>query len=178
MLVTQEHVDWLNDKELMQYSEHRHRQHDLGTQFAYTGGHHPERHLWLIRCNGADIGTLSAYVDSTNKHANLGILIGSRAHQGQGLAAEAWTTVVDYLFDEGFHKVECGCMDTNHRMRRLATTTGFTLEATIPGHFRVGDRFEGLVLYGRFKVDKYHSEWERMWRPPFWKPGEQTSASS
>ena len=58
-LVTQLHVDWLNDPDLMQFSENRHEQHDLGTQSAFAGSFHPERHLWLIRCNGTDIGSVS-----------------------------------------------------------------------------------------------------------------------
>jgi len=171
MMVTQLHVDWLNDPDLMQFSENRHESHDLGSQFAFTGGYHPERHLWLIRCNGADIGSISAYLDKNNNNANLGILLGSREHQGQGFAAEAWCTVIDFLFESGVHKVECGCREDNHRMRRLAMTTGFTQEGEVPGHFKVGDTYKGLILYGRFKAEAFVSEWDRMWKESFWKSG-------
>jgi len=170
MLVSEEHVSWLNDKDLMRYSEQRHKRHDLYSQQIYAGGYDGNRNLWLLRCNGVDIGTISAYTDNDNSRANLGVLIGKREYQGQGLAAEAWTAVIDWLFDNGFHKVECGCREDNAMMRRLAVTTGMTLEAEIPGHFKVGDEFKGLVLYGRFKVDKYRSEWQKVWQPPFWDP--------
>lgn len=170
MLVTEDHAEWLNDKELMRYSEQRHHAHTIKSQIEYVRNDAPERLLWLIRCNGTDIGTISAYVDEANKRANLGILLGRREYHGQGLAAEAWLVVVDYLFDQGLYKLECGCMDDNAPMRRLATTTGFVLEAEIPGHFKVGDTYKGLVLYGRFKADVYHSQWEKMWQLPFWKP--------
>ena len=166
-VVTDEHVRWLLDAELMQYSEQRYVKHDLTSQIAYVGHHFPNRHLWLIRCACRDIGTVSAYIDTTNNRANLGILIGSREHQGQGFAAEAWCAVIDWLFSIDIHKVECGCRSDNHRMRRLATTTGFTLEGEVPGHFKVGDEYRGLILYGRFKSDTYHSEWDEM----FLKPG-------
>src|SRR5215475_1165082 len=175
MLVTEEQVTWLNNKELMQYSEQRHREHTLKTQLDYVRDEHPHRNVWLIRCNAVDMGTLSAYVDEINKRVDLGILIGRREYHGQGLAAEAWTAVIDYFFDNGFHKIECGCQDDNWPMRRLATTTGFSLEAEIPGHFKVGDRYKGLIRYGRFKQDVYHSPWDRMWQPPFWKPGRETN---
>src|SRR5262245_38422741 len=92
--VTQEHVDWLNDKDLMRYSEQRHHEHTLRSQLDYVRAEHSQRKLWLLRCDGVDIGTLSAYVDIANKRADLGILIGRREYHGQGLAAEAWTTVI------------------------------------------------------------------------------------
>src|SRR5215475_8509859 len=143
MLVEQTHVDWLNDKDLMRYSEQRHHEHSLRTQLDYVREEHPSRFVWLIRCGGIDIGTMSAYVDAVNKRANLGILLGRREYHGQGLAAEAWTAVIDYFFDNDFNKIECGCQDDNWPMRRLATSTGFNLEAEIPGHFRVGDNYKG-----------------------------------
>lgn len=169
MLVTCEQVAWLNDKELMCFSEQRHYEHTFRTQLDYVRAEHPNRFLWLLRCNSVDIGTMSAYVDFLNKRANLGILIGKKEYQGQGLAAEAWTTVIDYFFDNDFNKIECGCQDDNWPMRRLASTTGFSLEGEIPGHYRVGDKYKGLVLYGRFKKDIYHSPWEKVWQSLYWK---------
>lgn len=182
MLVTPEHVDWLNNRDLMQYSEQRLRPpHTMVTQMAYAKDVNPNRHVWLIRYSrleietipsgGKDIGTISAYVDEHNRTANLGILLGSREHHGMGLAAESWCAVIEWLFTEGdIHKVACGTRDDNYPMRRLATTTGMTLEAEIPGHFKVGDTWRGLVLYGRFKHESFHSEWQKMWQPPYWKP--------
>lgn len=178
MLVTEEHARWLNDKELLQFSEQRHSEHTVKTQLDYVRDGPPNRHLWLIRCNAADIGSITAYVDEHDRRANLGILIGRREYHGQGFAAEAWLTVIDWLFDNGYHKIEAGCREDNWPMRRLATTTGMTLEAEIPGHYKVGDKFLGLTLYGRFKADVYHSEWQQMWQSPFWKPGENASRSS
>ena len=170
IMVTQEHVDWLNDKDLMRYSEQRLRPHTMITQMEYAGSANPDRHLWLIRCEEKDIGSISAFVDEHNKNANLGILIGSRDHHGSGFAAESWCTVIDWLFENGLHKVACGTRDDNHRMRRLATSTGMTLEAEIPGHFKVGDTWRGLVLYGRFRHEAFESDWQKMWQKPYFGP--------
>jgi len=60
-------------------------------------------------------------------------------------------------------------MSSNQAMRRLAVTTGFELEAEVPGHFRLdGDEICGLVLYGRLRENKHHSAWDRMWSETFW----------
>ncbi len=162
MLVTQEHVDWLNDKKLMRYSENRFFKHTQKTQLNYVGFDGEDRMLWLIRCEGVDIGTLVAHLDKQNNHANLGIMLGKQEYQGQGLAAEAWTAVIDYLFSEGLHKVECGCREDNQPMKRVAITTGMKLEAKIPGHFKVGNKYESLCVYGRFRADKHVSEWAQV----------------
>lgn len=158
-LVTQEHVDWLNDRALLQYSEQQRYRHTLRSQLDYVE-HVVVTHFWVIRCNGADIGTMKAYVDEHNRRANLGILLGNRLYHGQGFAAEAWETVMVWLFGEGINKIEAGCQANNNAMRRLAITTGMTLEGEIPGHFRVGDEYRDLCLYGRFARDVHPSQWE------------------
>jgi len=170
-LVTEEHVAWLNDKELMQFSEQRHHRHTMKSQLTYVSQDLTNIMLWLFRCNGVDIGTMSAYIDPENHRVNIGILLGKQEYHGRGLATEAWKTVMEYFFDNGIHKVEAGCRSDNWAMRRLAVSAGMMLEAEIPGHFKVGGKYKGLVCYGRFKEDEYHSSWERMWNLPFWQPG-------
>ncbi len=161
-LVRHEHVDWLNDKKLMRFSENRNFKHTMKTQLNYVGYESEDRMLWLLQHEGIDIGSISAHFDMENNHANMGILLGKREYHGQGLAAEAWTTVMDFIFSLGQHKVECGCREDNAPMRRLAITTGMLLDATIPGHFRVGGKYIGLCVYGRFKADEYVSEWDAL----------------
>lgn len=186
--VTQQHVDWLNDRELMQYSEQRHFVHTMKSQYEYARQvKFAEDHsisdkqlLWLIQGSDGkdgyeDLGTISANIDLINKRANLGILIGSRPHQGMGLAAEAWNAVVDWLFSQNCHKVEAGCREDNWKMRRLAVTTGMTFEGQIPSHFKVGETFVDLILYGRFKTDTAQSPWNEMFKHlrPDWKDRDQ-----
>ncbi len=176
-LVAQEHVDWLNNPELTFYSEQRHHRHSIKTQYDYVRSFRPCDYVWLIRCGAKDIGTITAYIDALNGVSNLGILLGP-SYQGQGLATEAWLAVMDWLFAEGIRKVEAGCREDNWSMRRLALSTGMTLEAVIPGHFRVGDDAKGMALYGRFKSEPRRTEWDEMWREPFWKPKVLTHESS
>lgn len=177
MLVSQQHVDWLNNQELMFFSEQRHYHHSLKSQLEYTRCFKPCDHVWVIRCGSNDVGTITAHLDDPNSTANMGILLAPES-QGQGFGTEAWTTVMEWLFSEGIRKVEAGCREDNWAMRRLALNAGMTLEAEIPGHFRVGDSAKGMALYGRFAVEPERSEWAEMWREPFWKPKETVHASS
>lgn len=176
MLVTQQHVDWLNNPELLFYSEQRHRPHSIATQYEYVRGFQPCDHVWVIRCGAEDIGTLTAFVDDINGTANMGVLLGS--NHGQGFGTEAWLTVTEWLFSTGVRKIEAGCRDDNWPMRRLALCAGMRLEAEVPGHFKVGDNERGMALYGRFAADTTQSEWEAMWNAPFWKPKVNSYESS
>ncbi len=176
-LVAQEHVDWLNDPTVTRFSEQRHYRHTMKSQYDYVRGVQSCDHIWLIRLGAEDVGTITAHVDPPNGIANMGILLGP-AFQGQGLAAEAWIAVMEWLFSEGIRKVEAGCREDNWQMRRLALSTGMTLEGEVPGHFKVGDGVKGMALYGRFKDEPQRSQWEEMWREPFWKPKVELDASS
>lgn len=166
--VRSEHIEWLNNRDHMQFSEQRHRLHTVKSQIEFARSIPPDSHVWVVRCGATDVGTISAHSDKLNQVANMGILIGPN-HLGHGFGQEAWATVMEWLFDEGAKKVEAGCRADNAPMRRLALATGMAQEAIIPGHYRVGDERRDLVLYGRFCDSKSPSEWDTMWREPFWR---------
>lgn len=93
-MVTDQHVAWLNDPEVVRYSEQRHKRHTLETQHSYVNGvwSNPGSWIWLI-CKPTPldaIGTITAHCDENNKVANMGILIGEKTAWGQGYGSEAW----------------------------------------------------------------------------------------
>ena len=147
--VTQEHVDWLNDPEVVRYSEQRHIRHTEVTQQIYVGWARLNGDIWIIQKDGVDIGTISMRIDKDNKTANMGILIGRKGVWGQGYASEAWKAVMHYCFAIGLRKVECGTMCSNAGMRGVALKTGMFLEGSRPKHFLLDGEPEDLILYGR-----------------------------
>lgn len=153
-LVTQAHVDWLNDPEIVKYSEQRHKVHTLQTQHHYLNTIPSGSHIWLIKLddNGAiyHIGTITAYVDIHNKVANMGILIGQKGLWGRGYGLEAWTAVVEWLFENDVRKVEAGCMKSNTGMWSIAGRTKMTCDGIVPGHFLLDGRPEPKVTFGKF----------------------------
>ncbi len=148
-LVTDTHVAWLNDPEVVKYSEQRHYRHTLESQHAYLNDFPHDSHIWLIKLVENDaiyhIGTITAYVDAPNKVANIGILIGQKGLWGRGYGHEAWSEVMVWLFANGIRKVECGCMSSNDKMINLAQRAGLDGEGCIPKHFINSD---DLLLFG------------------------------
>jgi RimJ/RimL family protein N-acetyltransferase len=143
-------IDWLNDPEVVKYSEQRHKKHDLRSQCEYVDSFSPPNHLWAIHHNGDPIGTISARIDKHNSVADLGILIGDRSQWGKGFGLEAWTEVMQFLFSNGIRKIEAGCMKHNLAMVRICGLSGMRLEGRRDVHFHLGDHdYSDMVLYGK-----------------------------
>lgn len=114
------YVSWLNDPDLMIFSEQRHKSHTLETCREYLRSFEAgPNYFWAVlnKESGAHIGTMTAYVDEPNKVADVGILIGDRDSRGKGFAVEACRVVVGFLLREaGLRKVTMGCLEVNKPM--------------------------------------------------------------
>lgn len=118
--LTERYVSWLNDPELMRFSEQRHKAHTLATcrEYLHSFDEGPNC-FWAVvkKKSGAHIGTMTAYVNELNKVADVGVLIGDRDSHGKGYATEACRAVIGFLLREaGMRKVTMGCLDVNKPM--------------------------------------------------------------
>lgn len=153
---TQRHVDWLNDPEVVQFSEQRHRMYMLATCRSYINSFDGEtRHIWAIDevATGRHIGNITADIDPRNNVAELAILIGDRASWGKGYGTQAWRAVTDWLLGENgarVRKVEAGAMSNNAGMRRIMERANFQFEGEKRLHFLWNGQPVGLTMYGRF----------------------------
>jgi RimJ/RimL family protein N-acetyltransferase len=104
--LSERYVSWLNDHEIVRYSEQRHRTHTIDNNL----GH---------------IGNMNTYVDKVNGVADVGILIGDTGAWGQGYATEAWTAICSYLLEKvKIRKVTAGTISPNEAMLKLMKRTG------------------------------------------------------
>ena len=92
--LTKRYIGWLNDPEVVRYSEQRHRTHtaDSCRRFVATFADGPS-HLWAIVAKDAGlghIGNVNSAVDAPNRTADVAILIGEKKAWGRGFGAEAW----------------------------------------------------------------------------------------
>lgn len=161
------HVAWLNDKNLMRWSEQRYQEHDCDTQRrfllqALVDGNPLCFDIILQDTTkpvgplpdpeyGCSIGTIHAYLDRRHRRADLGIMLGPGYH-GKGYAEEAWTAVMDHLAKEhgpAAFKFEAGCASGNKPMIRLLERMGFFPEGRRYNHFIIDGRHHDLVQYGK-----------------------------
>jgi ribosomal-protein-alanine N-acetyltransferase len=146
------YLSWLNNKRLMKYSEQRHQKHTKESQYQYLSRFYDSDDMyWDIRLNDEIIGGISAACDLPNMVANVGILIGNSACWGRGFGQEGYGAVCDYLFQEGFRKIEAGTMSANGKMISILHKLSFTQEAIIRGHFLLKGQPQDMYLYAKFK---------------------------
>ncbi len=144
-------VRWLNDPEVVRYSEQRHKTHTFESQLEYIKSFNTNQ-LLSIFLGDKFIGTMSVYHDDQNKVADVGIMIGDKSEWGQGFGFEAWQALCDGLLHHGIRKVEAGCMSTNWPMRSICKKHGMREEGSRWGHYLL-DKNEtaDMLLFGKFK---------------------------
>jgi len=127
------YVNWLNDPEVVRNSEQRHRKHTLEScrQYwqSFTGS---PNFFWAITAVDpmiGHIGNITAYIDTVNSVADVGIMIGDRTVWGKGYGLDAWRTVCSYLLNEhGMRKVTAGTLATNEGMLRIMERSGMVAD--------------------------------------------------
>jgi RimJ/RimL family protein N-acetyltransferase len=137
------YVAWLNDPEVVRFSEQRHRTHSLESCRAYFESFSGRDDLFLaiVTGEGVHIGNITVVVDRNNNTADVAIMIGDRNYWGRGLGQEAFRIVVDTLLqDHGIRKVTAGTMEANAAMLKAFEHAGMEVEARRRGQYLLNGR--------------------------------------
>lgn len=157
--ITEKYISWLNDRELMRYSNQRFIQHTVDSCRRYLAGFENSDNLFLAierRLDDQMIGTMTAYIDLLHSRADIGILIGDPTARRCGYGAEAWIALMQYLFDDqGIRKITAGTLIVNEAMCRLAERVGMIPDGTRTRH----NLFEGSAV-DVVHFAAFHGEWK------------------
>jgi RimJ/RimL family protein N-acetyltransferase len=124
-----EYVAWLNDPEVVRYSEQRHCSHTLESCREYWLSFQGTPHFfWAVIAKDpglGHIGNMNAYLDTANSTADLGIMVGAKGAWGRGYGAEAWNGTCDFLFRVArIRKITAGTLSLNAGMLKIMEKTG------------------------------------------------------
>jgi len=147
--ITEEYISWLNDKELMRYSEQRHQEHTSETSKKYLLSFFgtPNFFLALDTTGGEMIGTMTIYQDIHNKVCNIGILIGSPRSRGKGFGFEAWDSVIKWIeLNLAPRKITAGAMHENQSMLKLMRKSNMQEDGRRRGYFLLDGKSVDLVV--------------------------------
>lgn len=127
--LTERYVQWLNDPEVVRYSDQRFRSHSIESCREYWKSFQgSDNYFWALVANDSSIGhfgNMNAYVDTRHSVVDVGILLGERSLWGKGYGSEAWIGVLGYLLrDKGFRKVTAGTLSVNHGMLKIMERSG------------------------------------------------------
>ena len=156
--LSERYVGWLNNKELMRYSEQRHRNHSLESCWQYYCSFEDSlNYFWAIeevKDGLGHIGNINAYIDRNNSIADIGIVIGEKRAQHRGFAEEVMARIIDYLFDDcGIRKITAGTMAVNKPMLRLMTKIGMRKDGRRKRHYLFNGKEVDIIFMALFLDD-------------------------
>jgi FemAB family protein len=150
---TPRYVDWLNDPDINQYLESRHKSNTIEDvrQFIVDNNESSKYVLFGIfkRDDGHHIGNLRiGPMDSNHQTAWVGIMIGEKSCFGRGFASEAILAASRYCQESlGLTKLLAGIYETNLSSVGAFRRAGFQLEARHISQAAIdADRIDTLTL--------------------------------
>jgi RimJ/RimL family protein N-acetyltransferase len=145
--ITEDYLCWLNDRQRMRYSRQRLRAHSRETSLAYLdsfGG--TPNHFWAVESDGHHVGNMTTYVDSHQRTADLGILIGVG---GKGYGSAAWGLALAHVFSTlKLRKATAGAVAANEAMIRICRRWHMHLEGTRRQQEVLDDGPADVLLFG------------------------------
>ena len=152
--ITDAYIGWLNDPEVVRFSNQRFKVHTRESCRAYLASFAGTSNLFLLvrkRSDGAAIGTMTVYHSPPHGIADIGIMIGERSVWGEGYGQDAWNTLLDWLLTQhGVRKVTAGALAGNRGMVRLMERSDMSLEGVRRAQEIVDGKPDDIVLYARF----------------------------
>lgn len=147
--LTPRYVGWLNDPNVVKYSEQRHRTHSIESCSTYVASFRdgPNR-LWAIEtATYGHVGNIAATVDMPNRVADLAIMVGEQRVQGKGAGTAAWISAMRQLYEEfGIRKITAGTMAENQAMLAIFSKSGMEIEGCRKAQFILDGRPVDLIL--------------------------------
>ena len=150
--LTPAYVSWLNDPEVVRYSDQRFRHHTIDSCREYLARMRAAGNHFVVidEPTRGPIGTMGASVVAVHRTADLGILVGDRSCWGRGYGLEAWSTMMAWLLNAGgLRKVTGGTMACNVAMKAIMERSGMTLEGVRREQQLLDGTPVDIVLYGR-----------------------------
>jgi ribosomal-protein-alanine N-acetyltransferase len=155
--IVRSYIGWLNDPEVVRYSNQRFLRHDAETCGSFFESFRGTDNLFLA-IDGVNerrvVGTMTAYRSRHHGTVDVGIMLGDRQVWGRGYGLEAWNMLADWLLGAGgMRKLTCGTLACNHAMRSIAERSGMQLEATRQAQEIVAGVPQDVLYYARFRCD-------------------------
>ena len=139
-------VKWMNDMDVLKFISQISFSHTDETVQDYIEKcrKSPTKHYYGIFLNDGELigGTDLTHIDSINRTASLGIIIGEKQHWSKGYGTEAIKLLVDYAFNVlNINNVMLEVVDFNARAQRCYEKVGFKI---------IGKRRKCTFLGGKY----------------------------
>ena len=152
--ITPTYIDWLNNPQVVRYSNQRFYKHTKETCHQYLASFCCTSNYFFAiheKLNKKVIGTLTIYQNVYHQVADIGIMIGDTKFWGRGMGLDAFSATVKFLDASGqIRKITAGTMAKNKAMLRIMELSGLELEAVRRDHELLDDEPVDVAYYARF----------------------------
>jgi [ribosomal protein S5]-alanine N-acetyltransferase len=156
--ITNHYVAWLNDNEVVKYSNQRFSTHTIETSKKYLDSFLNTDNIYMAIEDLSTkelYGSITAYIESNHGTADIGILVGHKKSWGKGIGSEAWKLMMDFLLTQGgIRKVTGGTMSCNLGMIKIMKKNSMIHEATKKNHQLLDGEPVDIVYFYKFS-DRY-----------------------
>ena len=153
--ITNDYISWLNDPEVIKYSNQRFRKHSRETCVEYLNSFKSSESIFLSIIHKKSeefIGTMTVYFSSNHQTADIGIMLGNKLYWNQGLGEEAWSAVMEFLLEKvKVRKVSGGTLSCNKGMMRIFEKLHMSLDGVRKDHEVIDGKFFDIFHFAKFK---------------------------
>ena len=149
------YVAWLNDPQVVQFSNQRFLKHTTSSCRHYLDSFTNTANRFLAiedKLTQALIGTLTMYINPHHQTADVGILIGNTNHWGKGYGYAAFALAVESLLQAKLRKVTAGTMACNLGMIKVMEKCGMSLEATCKAQEMLDGQAVDILYFAKFPM--------------------------
>lgn len=152
--ITDAYLNWLNDPEVVKFSNQRFLRHTSQTSLDYLKTFIGTENLFLavyLKETEKYIGTMSVYFSVAHETADIGIMIGDKTCWRSGVGGDAWSTVLSFLLDIAkIRKVTGGTLECNNGMVKILTNSGMTPDGVRIAHELIDHQPHNVLYFGKF----------------------------
>lgn len=154
--INESYISWLNDTDVVQFSNQRFLKHDRESCLQYLASFENTKNLFIsVRRLSDDhpVGTMTAYVSSHHGTVDVGIMIGDKSVWGCGVGQDAWNTLVNWLLKrDDIRKLTAGTLACNHGMIKLMERSDMHHEGTRTAQEIVNSEMVDILYYAKFST--------------------------
>ena len=150
--VTNEYVNWFNDKEISLFSDNQYRNFNLEGQKKYVKSKLNDQscNLYGIFHESLHIGNIVLdKIDKIHRRAEISYVIGNKDYWGKGVATQAIAKVIILAKSEyNLIKLNAGVADKNEGSKKVLINNGFIVEGKKRKHLIYNNEWMDQIDFG------------------------------
>ena len=151
--VSDEYVNWLNNYELMRFTEQIYEKHTIEKVISFVKNklNSNSEFLFGIFYLGKHIGNIKmGPIDYNHKVSDISYFIGENKYWGKGIASKVVDRVVRFGFENLFlNKINASCYETNYASEKVLKKCGFELEGIRKKQYIFEGKRVNALLFGK-----------------------------